>query len=300
MKIAIVEQPGFIYRRQPICSFIKKNLRHSEIFCDNLQGLKDLTQYDLMCFITYQPFYKISKKDRQYLPPHLILEGGFFRSSVSKKHRLYSLAWGGINGLGRYYLDQYDNNRMPLIQKMSGIDIKFATGSSKYILILGQNPVDILLLDRGIDYVKWLHRTCEELKDTTNKPIYYRHSPFTRQHKRCKVPSYVKELGSDERLESHIANASATIAFSSSAGIYSLAQGVPHVSCNEASVVYDVTTHTLEDIENKPIVPIEIVQDKINQLSYQCWTLKEIADGGPSYLITNGLSPELARARKPL
>lgn len=294
MKIAIAQIIDDYDRRSSACYKFLAHVNGATVDLINIHKSKqNLRYYDLVCFIGYKAFTEVYNKG---LPPYIILDGGYF-SDGGNKH-WWHLAWGGINGLGRYYQTHFDSSRNDYT-KDAGLDIVGIqeNHTKEYILVLAQNPYDPLLLHRKINYHKWIDQVCNNLHNISDKPICLRPTPKLplkfAQLPRIKPPKFVTVLSNNKELiHEQIRKASITVAFSSSAGMYSLVHGVPHISCDPASIVYDVTPHTFDSIDSLSALNLQRVQTKLDQLMWQCWTLEEISDGKPIDILINGFGPE--------
>lgn len=283
MKIAIIQPSIKLKNRSSACKGLLKHISGSEITI--IEHTSNLRKYDMLCFIGYETF-SLANKNNEKLPPYLILDVAYFGSV---KKTWFHLAWGGINGLGRYYQTYFDNSRTEYIGLRKLKNNLKVNRTNEYVLILAQNPTDSFLIGRGINYQKWINKVCTNLRNTSQKPIYIRPSPNGGE---IHIPKFVTILQNTDSLLEQVKRASATVAFSSSSGMYSLFMGVPHISCDPGSIIYDITTHSCDEIDNLPDPDLQQVKAKLEQLTWQCWTLKEIATGKPIDILINGLGPE--------
>ena len=206
-------------------------------------------------------------------------------SPPPKKVHYFSLSWGGINGLGRYYNDECKWRPLTTTD-FSIVDRDRFKERGKDILILGQSPYDIFLISNNVNYQDWLTKICDDIKQQTNRKIYFRQHPKASDI--TATPDYVKRLNEYEPLQKHLKQAWATVAYSSSAGIYSLMEGVPHFAESNMSACWSVCNSIEKDIGNIDNIG-NLDYDSIYQfgakITNRCYKLKEISKGHPKNLM---------------
>ena len=169
----------------------------------------------------------------------------------------------GVNGFlwdeARWGFEHTDKERYKKVLKECDIDIdKGWRKSGDHVLICMQNPGDASL--RGKDVFEWSLETVEQLKKHTDRKIRIRPHPLPRSadiefykklqdHKSVEVVE--NELPDKLRpLREDFDNAWCTITYSSGSAVDSVLAGIPNIACDRGNMAWDVSSHSLSDVEN--------------------------------------------------
>jgi hypothetical protein len=130
-----------------------------------------------------------------------------------------------------------------------------------YILLCMQKVGDASL--RGRDVFAWTEDTVNEIRKHTNRKIIIRPHPLYRKsalHSRLKesvlavADVHWQEADLTEpdfvSIAEQLNNAWCTVTYSSGTGIDAVINGVPNVACDTGSMVYDVSSTDIAEIEN--------------------------------------------------
>ena len=203
--------------------------------------------------------------------PTLIMEHGY----LGNRDTWVSLGYNGLNGQANFYNGSItDPTRFNKHFKLRDWN-----NSGDYVLVAGQLPFDMAIVPYNID--KWYNEIIEELND--------KHIPVVfRQHPKIEKPWFNSKLHYMEdpniRVEESLRNASACVTFSSNSGVLSFLNGVPTISYDNRSMVYNYTKHDLNDLSYKP--------DRSKwaaQIAYTQWLPEELESGEAWKHIKKGL-----------
>ena len=159
--------------------------------------------------------------------------------------------------------------------------------SGDHILLCMQKVGDASL--RGADVFEWTLDTIKLIRQNTNRKIIVRPHPLYRkatQHKilQEKVLNYEDVAWQETDLlkegfvpiRDQLKNAWCTVTYTSGAGIDAVLEGIPNIACNTGSMVYDVSSKEISEIENP------FTGDKTewaNKISHCQWSLEEFESG---------------------
>ena len=103
---------------------------------------------------------------------------------------------------------------------------------------------------------------------------------FKKNNKKYKIsiPKFV-EIDKSVSLEHSISNAYVVISYNSTCLIESLIYGCPFICFDNLSLVYNLGKHSINDINNLYIPKEEERLQKLYDISYNQWSLKELGEG---------------------
>lgn len=176
-----------------------------------------------------------------------------------------------------------------------GLKVKPWNDGGDYVLLGLQILNDASLL--GLDYYEWTNNILEEILEKTDKNIRIRLHPLTdekRWPKHMDVRRFFNEdritISQGNTLEEDLANAHCMVTYSSGSGIDAILAGVPHIAMHPGSMVYPISGHSIEDINDPPKPDRTNV---LNNLAYSQWTPGEMQEGLTwEHLINNVFSKE--------
>jgi hypothetical protein len=171
----------------------------------------------------------------------------------------------GVNGFlwddADWGFEHIQNDRSKKVFERNGYDPEIPwKQDGDYILLCMQKVGDASL--RGCDIFSWTEQTVKHIRQYTERRIVVRPHPLYRkkdQHARCKetVCSYhdVVWQETDVRqegfvpIQKQLINAWCTVTYSSGTGIDAVINGVPNVACDSGSMVYEVSSKDIAEIE---------------------------------------------------
>lgn len=196
---------------------------------------------------------KIKEKQLASSKDYLALERGY----SGNRYQYSSVGFNGPARLGEYC---NKNSKHDRIKKLK-LDIKPWKTGGDYILLLGQVPNDAAL--RGLNLAQWTAEVKEKISKITNKEVRFRPHPIV-------FPNNPKTLAED------LDGAAVVITYNSTSGVDAVMHGVPAITLDRASMAWDVSGHSLDDILDPP------TPDRsqwLADLAYTQWTLAEISSG---------------------
>jgi hypothetical protein len=156
-----------------------------------------------------------------------------------------------------------------------------------YILLCMQKVGDASL--RGRDVFAWTEDTVNEIRKHTNRKIIIRPHPLYRKsalHNKLKekvlavADVHWQEADLTEpdfvTIAEQLNNAWCTVTYSSGTGIDAVINGVPNVACDTGSMVYDVSSTDIAEIEN----PFRGDKKQwTNKIAHCQWSIEEFESG---------------------
>ena len=159
--------------------------------------------------------------------------------------------------------------------------------SGEYILLCMQKVGDASL--RGADVFAWTKDTVDQIRKHTNRKIIVRPHPLYRKAEQLnKLKETVLRVSdvhwqeADLRqpefvpIAEQLKGAWCTVTYSSGTGIDAVINGVPNVACDTGSMVYDVSTKDMSEIENPYRSEKKIWANKIAHCQ---WSIEEFESG---------------------
>lgn len=229
----------------------------------------------------------------------------YLRKLLRLGRNRYSDAYGyyrvGVNG---FLQDDADfgsacspSDRWERMSEELGLRLKPYREEGRHVLIVGQNPGDASL--RGADIFDWMQRTAVEAHRLTSRPIILRPHPVTPQAMMREFQTRFSGLAGividyppTRPLQSVLEDCWILLAYSSSASIDALIEGVPCITSSPANMAWPVSDHALERIERPTLFPRE---QWLADLAYAQWSPDEMRLG----LTWRHLRPAVLRALSP-
>lgn len=204
------------------------------------------------------------------------------RNRYSDEYGYYRVA---VNG---FLQDDADFNntdsppdRWALLSQALGLRLKPYRREGRHILIVGQNPGDASL--RGADIFEWMYLTVMQARRVTARPIVVRPHPVTPQSMMKEferlfmtIEGIVVDHPPNGPIQTALQDCWVMLAYSSSATIDALIQGVPCITFSPANMAWPVSDHDLESIERPTLFDRE---QWLYDLAYAQWSLEEMEAG---------------------
>ena len=198
----------------------------------------------------------------------------------------------GVNGFlwddAKWGFEHIHTDRSKKVFERNGYDpnIKWKD-DGEYILLCMQKVGDASL--RGADVFAWTEDTVYNIRKHTDRKIIIRPHPLYRKsslHNTLKekvlrvadVHWQEADVTKNNFIPIHeqLKNAWCTVTFSSGTGIDAIINGVPNVACDTGSMVYDVSTTDIAEIEN-PYRGTK--REWCNKISHCQWNIAEFESG---------------------
>jgi len=172
-----------------------------------------------------------------------------------------------------------------------------------HILIVGQNPRGFgttNIRKRGLSYEQWVVNTVKEMVKHTDRSICYRPHPTRRSkwHQYCRtslreldsIPQF-SQLSPFKDLQLCLNNCWCVVASASNAAVDAIYAGIPVITSDPMSMVYDISSHDLSEVEYPKREQEDMCQWFYN-LAYSQWTHEEIKSGEAWSHIKEGIINE--------
>ena len=256
---------------------------------------------------------RLSEEMDKTTTPCVIAEQGYlFHVKGSEQSRNDAYVSLGVNGIKRdanYFNKNSPPDRWKQLQDKAKRErwdrcLQWRDDGD-FILIVGQNPNGVgttNIRKRGISYKQWVVNTVKELVKHTDRKIHYRPHP-TRMKKWNNVShreASLRELDSISQfsqispfkdLKKNLENCWCVVASASNAAVDSVYAGIPVITSDPMSMVYDISSHDLSQIEY-PKMEEENICQWFYDLAYAQWTPEEIKSGEAWSHIKEGMINE--------
>ena len=198
----------------------------------------------------------------------------------------------GVNGFlwddAKWGFEHITEDRATKVFARNGYDPDLAwKQDGEYILLCMQKVGDASL--RGADVFAWTEKTVNQIRQHTDRKIIIRPHPLYRKsslHNALKETVLaVSDVHWQEAdvtkpdfipISKQLEHAWCTVTYSSGTGIDAVINGIPNVACDKGSMVYDVSSTDLSEIE-KPYRGDK--SEWANKIAHCQWSIEEFASG---------------------
>jgi hypothetical protein len=151
----------------------------------------------------------------------------FLYQDLANKNQYLRFSLDGIfPTTGCYFTDRVDPGRWHKIKRDLGIELKPWRENGKYILICLQRNGGWSM--KGLDVMQWCHRTINEIRKYTDRPIVVRAHPGdkkAREYLRLNLPRV--KISKGKTLLDDFHKARAVVTYNSSPGVAAAIEGIP-------------------------------------------------------------------------
>lgn len=257
---------------------------------------------DVDCFFQFNIFnpYKENRLDRvacyRYIinsqKPYIVWEEGNFRQYPEYK----KFGWWSYQSSGRFNNQYVDSIRWKLMQESTGVAVKDWHSPGSEILIMGQLDLDSALIpmyDSGImSFSQWVEQTICKIREHSDRVICVRPHPLDTQHYEKHVQLWNRayqnvylsnnyegktKLSGGLGLAADLSKSYCVVTYNSNSAVEAVCAGIPVFALNQDSSVWDISHHTLDQIENLNY-SIDVTQ-WCHRIAYTLWTAEEVRRG---------------------
>jgi len=198
----------------------------------------------------------------------------------------------GVNGFlwddARWGFEHIKSNRAGKVFERNGYDPNIAWKTTgEHILLCMQKVGDASM--RGADVFEWTENTVEQLRQQTDRKIVIRPHPLYRKstlHQALRekmlavadVHWQETDLLQNEfvPIQEQLEKAWCTVTYTSGSGIDAVLQGTPNIACDTGSMVYDVSSKAISDVED----PFRGDKSEwTNKIAHCQWSIEEFESG---------------------
>ena len=198
----------------------------------------------------------------------------------------------GVNGFlwddAEWGFEHINHDRSKKVFERNGYDPNVPwKQDGEYILLCMQKVGDASL--RGADVFQWTEDTVNNIRNHTDRQIVIRPHPLYRKSKlhntlKEKVLA-VADVHWQEAdvtkpdfvaIDKQLKNAWCTVTYSSGTGVDAVLNGIPNVACDKGSMVYEVSSKEISEVENP------FTGDKTewaNKIAHCQWSIDEFESG---------------------
>jgi hypothetical protein len=198
----------------------------------------------------------------------------------------------GVNGFlwddAKWGFDYIQHDRSKKVFERNGYDVDVPwKDTGQYILVCMQKVGDASM--RGKDVFEWTENTVNEIRKHSQRKIVIRPHPLYRKsslHKSLKEKvvqiSDVHWQEADVKepdfvpIQDQLEEAWCTVTYTSGTGVDAVINGVPNIACDTGSMVYDVSSKNISEIEN-PYRGSK--KEWANKISHCQWSVDEFESG---------------------
>tara|TARA_R110000824_G_scaffold398019_1_gene601427 strand:+ start:2972 stop:3988 length:1017 start_codon:yes stop_codon:yes gene_type:complete len=271
--------------------------------CDVSFQVGEATRYETLCFhadpadMAEHGYMRILIKNKQIesKKPRMILDCGLLRDHRKKEYedRYFSIGVNGVKGRASFYNENSPGDRW----KNRKIRIKERRQSGDHILVVGQTHYGAGLAHVGTesdpmanmwtDPTDYYENMVRRIREYTDRPILFRTHPIGDKEIRNRIrpPEGIKNLTISDalshKIEEDLKNAWCTITRTSNGAIDSILEGVPVITEDPVCMSYDVSEHSIKNIEHPFYPSMRQRSQWLYNLAYAEWSLEEMKQGLP-------------------
>jgi len=194
------------------------------------------------------------------------------------------------NQLGNNFISKYNNNRIRKNFLINQSFFSFKKSLGDCILIINQKTNDLSSLS-NIPH-EWVINITRSLNKIGDFKILVRDHPLQLEENKLALKSAIKDfknvkLSSNKYIEEDLKVSKAVITFSSSSAVDALLHGIPVITCDPGSFVYEICEHSIDKIysikypDNDEILKLSSAISnshfsKLDIMNGECWkTIKQ-------------------------
>lgn len=209
-------------------------LTHHGIKCRRFNCNEIPPPCDLIIFWGHK-YKKIIKQQQEHKKDYLVAELGY----VGDRTKWTSLGFNGLNGRASFMNFGKNSTRW---KKHFPSKLKKPRVDGKYFLIMGQMPADASV--KNTDISKWAINTYLSLEAKGINVLYRPHPRIGKLPRRYRSIEYRIKIHTGD-LADALKDARGVITYNSNSGVDAVLEGLPVTSCDQGSMVYNITSHDI-------------------------------------------------------
>jgi len=209
--------------------------------------------------------------------PRVILDVGFLKNTskqgIAQRHM--SIGINSVKRAGASFVSDSPPDRW---RKLKINKPEWRT-SGKHILVLGQTENGIgtkTIRERGSTFLEWSNYILQEIRRYTDRKIIYKPHPSQYSMPYPATNCTLIPLGTKTTVEDYLDDCWCAVSSASNAAADCVINGVPVITNDPMSIVYDISSHNVEEINN-PITPD--ISQWLNDTAYAQWNINEMESG---------------------
>jgi hypothetical protein len=206
--------------------------------------------------------------------PRIILDAGFIKHAKDYPLETQYIAIS-IGAVKREGLSHTKNSPPDRWNQLGIIKPQWRTDGD-HILVLGQVAHGIgtkSMRSQGVSFTEWVSLTLNNIRAHTDRKIIYKPHPMNNQAAPLVTNS---EVAKSDRLGDYLSNCWCAVASASNGAVDCIMGGIPVVTDDKMSMVHEISSHSLEEIES-PKTP-DLTQ-WLHDISYAQWSIEELMSG---------------------
>lgn len=266
MKIYCYYKSGS-HQESQIKNFVEGLKKHN-IECIEKTQFNPQDDPDLAVFWSHRKL-DIIQYMRKNNKPYIVMERAF----VGDRFHWSSIGFNGLNGRADFRnkdivdISRWNKHFEHLYPKLPH------NPNSNKVLVIGQVMTDAAVAH--VDINKWYSNTIHQLNQMGYDVIFRPH-PLNKCHWENNKLKYTIDKHNDCIDTFKTSDLKFAVTFSSNSGVLSILHGIPTVSIDEGSMIYDITSH---DISNPTYPDDDMLTQWKARLAYTQWSPDEIKRG---------------------
>lgn len=218
-----------------------------------------------------EPRKRIMERQARFGKRTVVIDSGYV-----KREKYYMVGLDGLNGRADFRVPDIMQDSMPGDRwEQLGVELKPKREDRKknHVLLCGQVPWDASVQDT--DHLAWLQEMANKLTKATNRTVIFSRHPLSPKEIHIRGVQNINIPCLDLWLKGcHV-----TVCFNSNSGVESVIAGVPTLSFDPGSMVWEISQHHIDSIED-PYFPEEEERRRwAHALAYCQWHIDEIKSG---------------------
>jgi hypothetical protein len=218
----------------------------------------------------------VIKSRKQQGKRTLIME----RAYIGDRFDWMSLGYDGLNGRADFCNKGKDGTRWN--KYFSQYMLPWKENNGKYALVVGQVLGDAAV--RHVNIQDWYKKTISEL-NALGYEVVFREHPQNKMKWTNNSSSLKYTLDTNEKLEDTLKDAKCCVTFSSNSGVISVLSGIPTISHDVGSMVYNVSSHSV----SQSLITPDRTQ-WANEIAWCQWLPEELENGEAWEHIKQGIT----------